>query len=314
MNLNHNALDRCRGLLERPALYQVSAIRQEGGAQLIDCGVRSPGGLEAGRILAEVTMSGLGNVTLVPSRADVWSGPAVAVHTDHPVAACMASQYAGWQIAGNHFFGMGSGPMRALRGSEELFSHIGFTERSEIAVGVIETNKIPGVDVCERIAHDCGVEEERLTLLVARTASIAGSVQVVARTVETALHKLHTLGFDLHRVANGYGVAPLPPIAADDLVGIGRTNDAVLYGGEVTLWVRGDDASLAQIGPQIPSCASRDFGQPFGVTFEKYGRDFYQIDPLLFSPAVVTLVNLDSGRSLRFGATRPDVLAESFGA
>lgn len=314
MNLNQHALERCRDLLERPAFYQVSAIRQEGGAQLIDCGVRSPGGLAAGCALAEVTLSGLGQVSLVPSRGDVWQGPAVAVQTDHPVAACMASQYAGWQIAGDRFFGMGSGPMRALRGREDLFRDIGFTERFDSAVGVVEAGKLPGADVCAHIAQECGVEEERLTLLVARTASVAGSVQVVARTVETALHKLHTLGFDLHRVSSGFGVAPLPPIAADDLVGIGRTNDAVLYGGEVTLWVRGDDASLAQIGPQVPSCASRDFGRPFGETFERYGRDFYKIDPLLFSPAVVTLVNLDTGRWLRFGATRPDVLAESFSA
>lgn len=312
-NLNQNAWKRCQPLIAEPARHQVSVSRQEGGVQLIDCGVLVSGGLEAGIALAEVCLAGLGRVELTPGRADVWAGPGISVRTDHPIAACMASQYAGWQVAGEKFFAMGSGPMRAARGREALFDEIGHRERPSLAVGVLEAGKLPSVDVCSMLAHECGIDEERLTLLIAPTRSIAGAVQVVARSVETALHKLHTLKFDLHRVISGCGFAPLPPVAADDLTGIGRTNDAVLYGGEVTLWVRGDDASLEGIGPQVPSSASRDYGQPFGETFERYGRDFYKIDPLLFSPAVVTFVNLDTGRCLRFGEPNPPVLARSFG-
>jgi methenyltetrahydromethanopterin cyclohydrolase len=137
-------------------------------------------------------------------------------------------------------------------------------------------------------------------------------VQIVARSVETALHKLVELGFDVGRVASGFGTAPLPPVAADDIVAIGRTNDAILYGGEVTLWVRGDDASLETIGPRVPSGASPDHGQPFAAIFERYHHDFYQIDPHLFSPATVTFVNLDTGHSFSFGHTLPRVIHESF--
>jgi methenyltetrahydromethanopterin cyclohydrolase len=122
------------------------------------------------------------------------------------------------------------------------------------------------------------------------------------------------LGYDLANVVSGFGSAPLPPVAADDLAGIGRTNDAILYGGQVTLWVRDSDARLAEIGPQIPSSASRDFGEPFAAIYERYGRDFYKIDPLLFSPAVVTLVDLTSGKLHHFGQMRPDVLGKSFGS
>src|SRR5262249_18374313 len=161
-------------------------------------------------------------------------------------------------------------------------------------------------EVCKKIASQCGVALEKVTLLVARTASLAGTIQVVARSVETALHKLHELGYDLKNIVSGFGSAPLPPVAADDLVGIGRTTAAVLYGGEVTLWVRDSDERLAAIGPRIPSSASHDFGEPFAAIFERYGRDFYKIDPLLFSPAVVTLMNLTSGKPHRFGQPRPD--------
>jgi methenyltetrahydromethanopterin cyclohydrolase len=312
MHLNERALRRCRSLIDQADPFGIGVVRDESGAMILDCGIHHPGGIGAGIAVAEVCLAGLGQVTLVSSRLDVWPGPAVQVCTDRPVAACMASQYAGWQIAAEKFFAMGSGPMRAARGREDLFSHIGFREHADEVVGVLETGKLPPASVCVRIAEECGVDADRMTLLVAPTASLAGSIQVVARTVETCLHKMHELGFDLSCVANGYGVAPLPPVAADDLTGIGRTNDAVLYGGEVTLWLRGDDRQLKQLGPKIPSNASPDFGAPFGEIFKRYDCDFYRIDPLLFSPARVTLVNLDSGRMHRFGDVVPNVLQQSF--
>ncbi len=249
-------------------------------------------------------MAGFGQVALV----SLAGGPAVQVQTDHPVAACMASQYAGWEIKGEKFFAMGSGPMRAAGSKEPLFDKIGYREQPDVAVGVLETRKLPPAAIVQDIARACGLAPEKLTLLVAPTASFAGTLQVVARSVETALHKLFELEFDLSRVVSAYGIAPLPPIAADDLAAIGRTNDAILYGGEVTLWVRGDDASFEETGPRVPSNSSPDHGQPFAAIFERYGRDFYKIDPHLFSPAVVTFNNLNTGRTFRFGELRPDVL------
>jgi methenyltetrahydromethanopterin cyclohydrolase len=204
--------------------------------------------------------------------------------------------------------------MRAACGQEKIFDAIGHRERPARAVGVLEAAKLPPADIVERLAHDCGVAPAQLTLLVAPTASQAGTVQIVARSVETALHKLHELQFDLARVESGWGVAPLPPPAADDLTGIGRTNDAILYGASVMLWVRGDDASLQAIGPGVPSSASPDHGEPFGEIFKRYDHDFYKIDPSLFSPAVVTLANLDTGNSFRFGRLLPEVLHRSFGS
>jgi methenyltetrahydromethanopterin cyclohydrolase len=241
-------------------------------------------------------------------------GPVVAVATDQPVAACMASQYAGWQITdeGGKFFAMGSGPMRAVACREPLFDKLPCAEKAERVVGVLETSKVPGDEICGRIAKDCGVTPDRLTLAVARTASIAGTVQIVARTVETTLHKLHELGYDITKVVSGYGSAPLPPVASNDLVGVGRTNDAILYCGEVTLWVRDDDELLAEIVTKVPSLASHDYGAPFRAIFERYNRDFYQIDPMLFSPGLVMLVNLNSGRTHMFGAVRMDIVRESF--
>jgi methenyltetrahydromethanopterin cyclohydrolase len=313
VELNRRAFQRCGQLLSPWQSLRVDVHQDAGGACLVDCGLQARGGLQAGRALAEICLADLGHVQFQPARPNLTAAVDVSVTTDQPLAACMASQYAGWQIKGSGgFFAMGSGPMRAAAGKEALFEQIGFRERPERVVGVLESSRLPPADVVESIARDCGVSLDGLTLLIARTSSIAGTVQVVARSVETALHKLHELGFDLTRVLSGFGVAPLPPIAADDLSGIGRTNDAVLYGGEVTLWVDAEDDELGELGPQVPSAASSDFGQPFARLFDKYDRDFYRIDPLLFSPAVVTLVNVRSGRCHRHGEIRPDVLAQSF--
>ncbi len=293
------------------------------GARLIDCGVAVEGGLQAGLALARICLAGHAEVTLVPGPplsppvpgGDEGGvpGPLVKVQSDHPVLACMASQYAGWQVSVGKFFAMGSGPMRAAYGKEELFEHIPGREQADAAVGVLETSKLPGDDVTTYLAERLHLPPDKLTLLAAPASSQAGNVQVVARSLETALHKLYELKFDLGQIVSGYGTAPLPPVALDFLGAIGRTNDAILYGGQVVLWVRSDDEQLAEIGPKVPSSASPDHGAPFAEIFERYERDFYRIDPLLFSPAVIVLQNLRTGKSHIFGRIEREVLRRSFG-
>jgi methenyltetrahydromethanopterin cyclohydrolase len=310
LSLNARAVALCTTLGHRAPELRIHLVRRTNGALVVDCGIEAVGGLAAGLLLARACMADLATVELVPSADQPW--PAVQVATDEPVLACMASQYAGWEVKGEGYFAMGSGPMRAAAAREPLFEQLRYRERPENCLGVLETGQLPNEEICQQIADKCGVAPSRLTLLVAPTRSLAGTVQVVARSVETALHKLHELGFDLKRVVSGWGVAPLPPPAKNDLAAIGRTNDAILYGGHAVLYVRGDDDSLLAIGPQTPSAASKDYGRPFADVLAAYNHDFYQVDPLLFSPAMVTLANLDTGRSFRFGELNPEVLARSF--
>jgi methenyltetrahydromethanopterin cyclohydrolase len=224
----------------------------------------------------------------------------------------LASQYAGWAIQEGKFFAMGSGPMRAVAGKEALFDKIGFREKHEAAFGVLETRKPPPPSVFGTLASACGVAPNQVTLLFAPTASLAGGVQIVARSVETALHKLVTMGFDVGRVVSAHGAAPLPPVARDDLAAIGRTNDAILYGARVVLYVKGDDAALEAVGPQVPSSASKDHGEPFAAIFARYNNDFYAVDPHLFSPAEIVFQNIETGRSHAFGRVEEEVLVRSF--
>jgi methenyltetrahydromethanopterin cyclohydrolase len=151
-----------------------------------------------------------------------------------------------------------------------------------------------------------------LRLAIAPTTSIAGTAQIVARSLETALHKLSELKFELGEILSGSGVAPLPPPATTTVQGIGRTNDAILYGGCVTLWVDSDPAQVAEIGPRIPSSTSTDYGRPFAETFQSANFDFYKIDPHLFSPAQISFINLRDGTKQTFGSLAPEILERSF--
>jgi methenyltetrahydromethanopterin cyclohydrolase len=311
MTLNERA-NRVADELERRSAELRVAVSRVGGARVIDCGGAVAGSLGAGLAMARACLADLGDVAYVPCPVPEVGGPAVQVTTDDPVRACLASQYAGWQIAVDRFFAMGSGPMRALAAREELFGHIPGKEESPVALGVLETRRHPTEDVVAHVVRKLPQTTEHLTLLVAPASSLAGTVQVVARSVETALHKLHELKFDVTQVVSGYGIAPLPPVAPDELAAIGRTNDAILYGGKVTLWVRADDEILDALGPKVPSSASKDHGALFGELFKRYG-DFYKIDPLLFSPAEVEFRNLKTGTCHRFGRCEPGLLRKSFG-
>lgn len=294
--------------------YGIAELRLESGARIIDAGAEAPGGLEAGRLLAEICMGGLGFVGFAPVVLDGDWWPGVHVHTDHPAASCMASQYAGWAIDTGSYSAMGSGPLRAVaRVERELFEHLGYAERAERGVLVLETKALPTEDVAEWIAARSGLDPGALTIVVARTASPAGTVQIVARAVETALHKLHALGFDITRVVNGIGSAPLPPLARGDLAALGRTNDAILYGARTHLTVRAADDELADLAARLPASASADYGTPFVELFERYDHDFYRIDPLLFSPAEVWLTSAETGRTFHGGGVSAPVLRASFG-
>ena len=321
MSLNSTASGLADLLCADPEACGVSIVRIA-GARIVDCGVQAPGSDAAGLALARIAMAGGGDVAVAnvadTPLATTWPDcpyRVVRVSSETPVAACLAAQYAGWKVAGDGYFAMASGPIRAAIGREKLFDVIGHRETASVVVGLLEARALPPPDVCTRLATDAGVPPDHLTLLVAPTASPAGTLQIVARSLETALHKLHDLGFDLGRIVRGRAAAPLPPVDAgqpSDLVAIGRTNDAILYGSHAVLEVTGDDASLAALAPRAVSGGSADHGRPFLELFERAGRDFYAIDPAIFAPAVIELVNLDSGTVHRAGTLAPAIVARSF--
>ena len=314
LGLNRRAARLADALAADADLLGVSAVDIGGGARLIDCGVATAGGFEAGRRLAEVCLAGLATVSFTSvDVGGVWL-PGVAVITDHPVAACLASQYAGWAIDPPGYFAMGSGPARSVaRVERELYERIGCAETAESAVLVLEGRALPDEAVVRFVTEKCQVRAEGLRLLIAPTASIAGCVQVAARSVETGLHKMLEIGFDVRSVRSGAGVCPIAPVAKNDLRAIGWTNDCILYGSRAYFAVHADDAEVAAMVERLPASTSSDYGTPFYEIFTRAGKQFYKIDRMLFSPAQVVVNNLASGRVFRAGRLDPDVLKESLG-
>jgi methenyltetrahydromethanopterin cyclohydrolase len=277
------------------------------GVCIVDAGIAARGSIAAGLRIGEICMGGLGRVGLHAGEREGWP-TWVEVRSSQPVLACLGSQYAGWSLAaskeeagGKKFFSLGSGPARALAGKEALFAELGYRDRAEAGVLVLEVDRAPPQVVIDKVLRDCQLQPQALTLILTPTTSLAGTTQVVARVLEVALHKAHQLGYALADIVDGVATAPLPAPSPDGLIAMGRTNDAILYGGRVHLTVRGDDAAARDLALKLPSRNSRDYGRSFADLLKEANFDFYKIEPALFAPAEVWVSNLDSGNTWHAG-------------
>lgn len=306
--LNERAWRILYELVERERELKVKVYRSSKGALLVDAGVEYPGSIEAGLLVSKMLLSDLGDVRVIYCNGL----PHVQVFTDHPLYACMASQYAGWCISLGKFFAMGSGPARLLGSKEPLIEEFGWRSIEDKGVIFLETRKPPSEEVIDYIAESCRLSHSNLGIVYAPTGCLVGAIQVVARVVETGIHKLHELKYDITKIVSGLGVAPIPPLGKDDLEAIGRTNDAVIYGGR-TFYFIDDDSDLSDFVKKVPSSSSESYGMPFLELFKKSNYKFYDMDPLLFSPAEVTLASVKTGRVFKAGSVNEELISRSFG-
>jgi methenyltetrahydromethanopterin cyclohydrolase len=315
-SVNTKVVPLVQGLIADAPALRVLITRGSLGECLIDCGVRAVGGLEAGRRMAEICLGGLGRVALEAiDPSSPWPF-AVTVHTSQPVLACLCSQYAGWSLSaddnGKTYSVLGSGPARALGSSEKLFDELGYRDKSDSACLVLEAVSPPPKALVEQVAKACKVKPDRLTFVYAPTSSLAGTVQIAARCLEVALHKTHELHFPLDHIIDGIATAPLPPPAPTFVAAMGRTNDAIIYGGRVQLYVTGGAKEARALAEHLPSLKSKDYGKPFADVFAAVKGDFYAIDRMLFSPAMVTVTALATGESFEAGHIDTAILSRSF--
>jgi methenyltetrahydromethanopterin cyclohydrolase len=315
ISVNEYGLDVFEEMMDYADELQVGIEELENGTTLIDAGVKEAGGLEAGLYVSRICMADLADITFSSFDLGTLVVPAVELTTDHPVIACMASQFAGWRIKVKKFFGMGSGPARALSlNPRELYEKIHYKDDADEAVLVLESNKLPDEDVTEEVAKACKVEPEDLYIVVVPTASIAGAVQISARGIETGVHRLEVLGFDINAIKHAHGLIPISPLVGDDLKCMGSTNDCIMYCGRMYYAVEYENVEeLKDYVKSVPSRNSKDYGKPFYVTFKAADFDFYKIDPASFAPAEVTVNELKSGKTIVSGAINPEVLLQSFG-
>lgn len=306
MNLNKNAVEIAMELIEKRDELKIDHFELENGTKIIDCGVKTAGSLEAGRLFALACMGGLAKIEV--GEGD-FSLKEVKVETEHPAISCLASQKAGWCIEGENYFAMGSGPARILaRKPRETIENVGYSEESDTALIALESSKFPSTAICNMIANECQIEPDRLYVLIARTASPTSTVQISARMVETCLFKMDHLGYDVNSVTSATGRAPIAPVIGDDNLMMGLTNDMVIYGARVFL--RTDTELDVE---KVPSSSSPAHGRPFAEIFKEAGYNFYKIGPEIFAPAEVSVENTKTKEIKRAGSTNPEIIKEVIG-
>jgi methenyltetrahydromethanopterin cyclohydrolase len=326
VSVNANAIPIVKYMIAHADRLRLKVDRLANGCIIIDAGIQAVGGLEAGRLIAEVCMGGLGTVTLTQSAAFKRWPTMVHVYSTNPVLACLGSQYAGWSLSHGEgktaFYALGSGPARAMatkvrdgveKPVEDLYEELGYRDVHGETVIVMEVDKVPPVEVIEKIAQACKVETDSVHVILTPTSSLAGGMQVVSRVLEVAMHKAHSLHFPLRNIIDGMASAPVPPPHPNFVKAMGRTNDAILFGGTAHLFVKGPDDAAAALAENLPSSTSRDYGKPFAEVFKEYKYDFFKVDAMLFSPAQVIVTAVESGRSFHAGALDEELLERSFG-
>jgi len=295
--------------------YGAIVGRTDSGAKIVDAGIKARGGFELGRIVTEICLGGLGRAEITYGEYGGTELPSIFVHTDHPLLATLGSQFAGWQIKTQGYFAIGSGPARALAlKPKELYEKIDYTDHYNQTIVILETEKNPPHNVVERLVQDCRVSPENLVVILTPTTSITGATQVSGRIVETGIHKLSKLGFNLETIKHAWGCAPVPPVHPKFTEAMARTNDAILYGGVAYYVVQYDDEEeLERIVNEAPSSASEACGKPFLEIFKEASYDFYNVDPNLFAPSKIIVNNRRTGRIFQAGQINIKPLLKSFG-
>ncbi|WGI18136.1 methenyltetrahydromethanopterin cyclohydrolase [Methanonatronarchaeum sp. AMET-Sl] len=272
-------------------------IIQVGDATLIDC---SNGGYDAGAYFAMACQGGLATTGFTEMNVGGSKLPATQNYTDNPALACIGCQKAELEIDG----AIGSGPAKLLTSKCE----VGWSEESDFAVVTLETNKKPTRETIKEFANSCGVQESCLYILTAPTNSLVGSIQISARTIETALYKLERLGYPTREVLSGFATTPIPPVADSPVKAMGRTNDAVIYGGQVHLTVKKDSDKFNE----LPSKKSEKYGKSMLQVYKEAGNDFYKIDQDFFAPAEITINTIENGKLKTYGEINHSQLKKSF--
>ena len=307
-SLNRMALELVDEAIEFADELAVDAYELDNGATVVDFGLDALGGVEAGLLLAEIQSAGL--ATMSARLGDLAGTPRtyVDVSTDNPALALLCSQKAGWEVTGEGFEALGSGPARALVAEEEEFQRVGYADAFEFAVLALETDDPPTEAVAEEVADRAGVDPGSLFLPTYPTASIAGSVATAARSAELAAFRLSELGYDPLDLLSATGSAPVAPVAGDERTALARTNDTLAYGGRAHLVCETPFDRF----DEVASTAAAEYGTPFAEVFEDADWDFYDVPESVFAPAQVT-VDVVGGEVASYGETDEALLADAFG-
>ena len=316
LSVNKEAFLLVKELIINSEKFKVDVTYLDNEATVIDLGQRVDGSWEAGLILTEVLLGGLGEVSFETFPVKIANNylPAVNVRTSHPLISLAGCQISGWELSPGNFAPILAGPGRTLGRKENdwLAPYIDYEDEFNKAIITIESPDPVTVKQANQLAKACNVEPNMLYILIAPPASLATYIQVSGRILEQTLHRLKEESFELENIIQAQGFCVIPPLIDDNLISMGRMNDALIYGGHAQFTVKAEDKQVESVIEKITADNSKVYGSPFKEIFKEADLDFYNVPKELFSPASVTIVNQKSGNIFKAGSFDIEVLEKSF--
>lgn len=313
-SVNQRAVKVVKDIIADEEALGVKVFRLNNGATVIDMGIETGGSWKAAKLFVEATIGRLGLVSYGRFKVKNIELPSIEVHIDKPREGTLSAQFSGWKMPGEGFDvnPIGSGPARAIPKNDIFSQCVDYQDIHHEAVFAAQTTELPGEDLAENISEECGIEPENLYILAATSGSLVGTVQVCSRTVEASMWRLEKKGFDIDTVISGRGVCPVPPQTKDELLGMDRTNTALIYGGSVHYIVDWEDEKIKELMEELPFTASPNYGRPFIDIFEEGDRDFYKVDKDIHTIAKYTITNINSGKTFQAGEINKEELYRVF--
>lgn len=316
ISLNRKAMKIVRQIIDNTEDLGCEIIQSDCGATIIDMGLNAPGSWEAAELfvradLGDLCKTQLGNFTL----NEHYKFSTIEIHLDQPLLACLASQIAGWVMGDGEFATIGSGPARSLAvlDSDWYFGDMtNYRDEHHEAVLCVQDQKYPVDEVLIQSAEACHVKPEDFYVLITKTASMTGSMQVSARVMEQICHKFFEKGFDAGQIVHMRGSAPIAPFVKDELKSMGRVNDALIYGSELEVWVDSTDEQIAKVVHQLSgNTSSPRYGDLFEDVFVDCEKNFFNVDHDIHSVAKVQIHNINTGKAFWSGEINYDALERS---
>jgi len=312
VSVNRLAMRIVSELIDHQEEYRVKVEKLPCGATIVDTGLEASGGYLTGLRLTEICLGGLASCWLTYQAYGDLELPTIVVATDHPALSLLGCQLAGWMVKVGDFFAPSSGPARALSlKPKKVFEKIGYKDEHNEAVIVMETSKKPTDEVAQRVAADCKVDPKNLYMILTTTTSMAGSVQVSGRVVETGLYRLEFLGLDPNKVIFASGSAPIMPPHPDVGISTAKEEDALLYGGVGCYVIDEEDAKLQEYAGKAPATAWSDYGKTSYEALKAVNFDWSKLDPSFFTIGKLVLTSKRTGKTYIGGKVNSELLKKS---
>lgn len=302
-----------RDILPHQEQLQVRAHRLKNGAMVLDMGVHEKAGWQAGKLFTETCLGGLGRLDYTTMRLGGHLFPVATVTVDRPSIAELASHDAIFVLEFKGVRTTFSGPFRAIGGMDAYARAVPYRDPwGKKAVCHLQTTQLPDEEMTDALADAIeAVRPEDLYLLVARTGTLAGAVQVSARNVEQTFPTLLDRGFDVNCVLQASGSAPILHMADDEYVAYGRVNDCLIYGQETNLWVDCTDGEIERILPDLTFDKNRDiYGTSFEELFARSDHNWAHVPRDWDAPCKINFFNLRTGHAFSAGRINPETLVQ----